>query len=114
MREYLLLKHAYGRDLTQSAGKDASAKTLIHPCLQNLACPNLLRNGGPQSVLDETCHHKETVLTEEKLEGIRVWLQISPRKCLRQLSQEASMSIGSAAKATKLIKFRPYRVKSCV
>jgi hypothetical protein len=71
MREYLLFKHAY-----RSAGKDASAKTQIHPCLQNFACPNILRSGGPQSVLDETCHRKKTVLTEEKLEGIQVWLQI--------------------------------------
>jgi hypothetical protein len=62
----------------QSAGKDSSAKTLIHPCPQNLACPNLLRSGGPRSVLDETRHHKKTVLTE-----IRVWLQISPQKSLR-------------------------------
>jgi transposase len=62
-------------------------------------------------VLDKTRHHKKTVLTDEKLEDIWAWLEIRPLKSLRRLSQETGVSIGSASKATKLIKFRPYRVR---
>jgi hypothetical protein len=62
-------------------------------------------------VLDKTRHGKKTVLTDQKLEDIRARLEISPRKSLRRLSQETDVSVGSASKATKLIKFRPHRVR---
>jgi hypothetical protein len=62
------------------------------------------------SVLDKTRHRKKTVLTHEKLEDILAWLQISPRKFLRRLSQETGVSAGCTSKATKLIKLRLRRV----
>jgi hypothetical protein len=62
-------------------------------------------------VLDETRHRKKTVLTDEKLEDIRALLEISPRKSLRWFSQKTGVSIGCASKATKLTKFRPYRIR---
>jgi hypothetical protein len=62
-------------------------------------------------VLDKTRCHKKTVLTDENLEDIRARLEISPRKSLRRLSQQIGVSVGSASRATKLIKFRLYRVR---
>jgi hypothetical protein len=50
------------------------------------------------------------VLTEEKVRDIEERLQISPRKSLRRLAQETGFSLGSAFTATKLIKFRPYKI----
>jgi hypothetical protein len=46
------------------------------------------------------------VLTEEDVRDTEARLQISPRKSLRRLAQEAGVSL-----ATKLIKFRPYKIK---
>jgi hypothetical protein len=51
------------------------------------------------------------VLTYEELEDIWVWLRTSPRKSLRHLSQERGVSVGSFFKATKLVKFHPYKVR---
>jgi hypothetical protein len=51
------------------------------------------------------------VFTGEKLEDIRARLEIRPRKYLRRLSQETGVSIVSACKASKVIKFRPHRVR---
>jgi hypothetical protein len=50
------------------------------------------------------------VLTDEKLEDIQVWMQISPWKSLRRLLQEI-LSVGCASNAAKLIKFCPYGVR---
>jgi hypothetical protein len=54
---------------------------------------------------------KKRVLTDEKLEDIQDRLEISPRKSLRRLSQETGVPVGSVSKETKLITFRPYRVR---
>ncbi|PNF37420.1 hypothetical protein B7P43_G16027 [Cryptotermes secundus] len=62
------------------------------------------------SVSDKKKQSKRTVLTEEKVKDIQARLQISPRKSLRRLAQETGVSLGSARTATKLIKFRPYKV----
>jgi hypothetical protein len=61
------------------------------------------------SVLDKTRHRRKAVLTDEKLEDILAWLQISPRKSLRRLSQEAGVSADCTSKATKLMKLHLYR-----
>jgi hypothetical protein len=50
------------------------------------------------------------VLTEEKVQDIQAQLQVSPRKSLTRLAQETGVSLGSAFTATKLIKFRPYKI----
>ena len=62
------------------------------------------------SVSDKKKQSKRTVLTELKVQDIQARLQISPRKSLRRLAQETGVSLGSARTATKLIKFRPYKV----
>jgi hypothetical protein len=90
----------------RSAGIGSSANTLIHPCQQNLACRNLLRSGEPQG----QCLTKHDI-ADENLEDIRARLENSPRKSLRWLSQQIGVSVGSASRATKLIKFRPYTVR---
>jgi hypothetical protein len=51
------------------------------------------------------------VLTNEKLEEIRMGLQISPWKSVRQLSQKTGVSVGSASNATELMKFFSYRMR---
>jgi hypothetical protein len=53
---------------------------------------------------------KRNVLTEEKFQDIQARLQVSPRKLLRRLAQETGVSLGSAFTATKLIRFRPYKI----
>jgi hypothetical protein len=53
---------------------------------------------------------KMIVLTAEDIRDIEARLQISPRKSLRRLAQETGVSLGSAFTATKLIKYRPYKV----
>jgi hypothetical protein len=95
--------------LTWSTGKDSSANT-DSPLLTKSCISKLIKKWQTTgSVLDETWHHKKTVLTV--LEDIRVWLQIIPWKALRRLSQEMGVSVGSASKTTKLLKFFPYRVR---
>jgi predicted transcriptional regulator with HTH domain len=84
-------QNTYERELTRSVGKNPSAHTLTHSCLQ-------------------TRYRKKRVLTYEKLEDILARLQIIPLKSLRRLSQETGVPVGSNTKAAKLIKFRPYRV----
>jgi hypothetical protein len=103
------LKYTYERELVRSAGKDSPGNTLIHPCLQNLACPNLLRRDGPQGQCLTKHDIARKVLTDEELEDIRALLEIRPQKSVRRLSQETGVSVSSASKATKLIKLRPYR-----
>jgi hypothetical protein len=53
---------------------------------------------------------KRNITTEEKIQDIQARLQVSPRKSLRRLAQETGVSLGSALTATKLIKFRPYKI----
>jgi hypothetical protein len=67
------------------------------------------RTTGP--MLSKTRHRKKTVLMDEKPGNTWARLEISPRKSLNRLSQETDVSVGSASKATILIKFRPYRVR---
>jgi hypothetical protein len=49
-------------------------------------------------------------MAEEKVRDIEARLQISPRKSLTRLAQKTGVSLGSASTATKLIKFRPYKI----
>jgi hypothetical protein len=49
-------------------------------CLQNLACPNVLRSGGPQDQWLVKHDVAGKLLTDEKLEDIGARLQISPQK----------------------------------
>jgi hypothetical protein len=53
---------------------------------------------------------KSIVLTDEKVRDIEALLQISPQKSLRGSAPETSVSLESAFTATKLIKFRPYKI----
>jgi hypothetical protein len=49
------------------------------------------------------------VLTEEKLGEVGARLEHTPQKSLGRLAQETGISISSAAKAMKLLTFRPYK-----
>jgi hypothetical protein len=55
----------------------------------------------------ENSAHKRS---QTRLEDIWAQLEIGPWKSQRQLSQEGGMSVGSASKAAKVIKFHPHRV----
>jgi hypothetical protein len=50
------------------------------------------------------------VLTKEKLDEIKARLEHTPQKSLRHLAEETGISKSSAAKATKLLKLKPYKV----
>ncbi|PSN35441.1 hypothetical protein C0J52_22999, partial [Blattella germanica] len=52
------------------------------------------------------------VSTEEKLDDVAYFLQNSPSKYLRHLSQQAGISKTSARKAMKLLKFKKF-LKTC-
>jgi hypothetical protein len=62
------------------------------------------------SVCDIKEQSKRIILMEEKVRDIAARLRISPRISLRRLAQETGVSLGSAFTATKLIKFRPYKI----
>ena len=49
-------------------------------------------------------------MIEEKLDDVLYFLQNSPSKSLRCLSQQASIGKTNAWKATKLLKFHPYKL----
>jgi hypothetical protein len=50
------------------------------------------------------------MLPEEKIQGIKALVQVSPRKSLRRLAQDTGVLLGSAFTTTKLIKFRQYKI----
>lgn len=71
----------------QSAGKDSSANTMIHPHLQNIVFKLIIKKWQTRGlVLDKTWQCQKAELTDDKLEDIQAWLQISPQKSLKQLS----------------------------
>jgi CRISPR/Cas system-associated endoribonuclease Cas2 len=51
---------------------------------------------------------KRRVLTE-KLDEIRAWLEHTPRKSLKRLTQGTGVSNSSGTRATQLLKLRPYK-----
>jgi hypothetical protein len=61
------------------------------------------------SVLDKKPAKKCRVLTKEKLDEIKARLEHTPQKSLRHLAEETGISKSSAAKATKLLKLKPYK-----
>jgi S-adenosylmethionine synthetase len=62
------------------------------------------------SVCDIKKQSKRIVLTEEKVRDIEARLQTNPRKSLGRLAKETGVSVGYAFRATKLFKFRPYKI----
>jgi hypothetical protein len=62
------------------------------------------------SVCDIQKQSRRIVLTEENVRDTEARIQISPRKLLRHLARETSISLGSAFTATKLIEFRLYKI----
>ncbi|PSN46861.1 hypothetical protein C0J52_13686, partial [Blattella germanica] len=58
---------------------------------------------------DKKINRRRTVLTEEKLDDISYLLENSPNKSLSKLAQQASVSVSSVYKATKLLNFKPYK-----
>jgi hypothetical protein len=62
------------------------------------------------SVQDKKKERKRSVLTEEKLTDIQARLQLSPRKSLRRLAQDADIAYTTARRTTKIFGFRPYRI----
>jgi hypothetical protein len=92
IREYLLLKCTYERELTQSAGKDSTTNTLINPCLQNLACPDLKKWQMTESCLIKHDIARKQCSQTRALKTFWVQFEIGSWKSQRQLSQEANMS----------------------
>lgn len=62
------------------------------------------------SVQDKKRERKKTVLSEEVISGISDALTRSPRKSLRRLAAHTGLSYGSAWRATKALKLRPYKI----
>jgi hypothetical protein len=58
---------------------------------------------------DKKTKHKRLVLTERKLDDIGAWLEHTPRKSLKRLSQETGVSQSSSSRATQLLKLGPYK-----
>jgi hypothetical protein len=56
------------------------------------------------SVCDKVKQYKRTVLTEENVQDVQGWLQIT------WLAQETGISLGPAFTATGLIKCHPYKI----
>jgi hypothetical protein len=67
-----------------------------------------LRDTG--SVQDRNRSGRPSVLTVDSLDDIRQTFLRTPRKSLRKISLQSGLSYGSAHKATKILKFHPYRV----
>jgi hypothetical protein len=61
---------------------------------------------------DKKQKHKRRGLTEEKLHDIGARLEHTPRKSLKRLAQETSVSKSIARKATLLLKLGPYKNNS--
>ncbi|PSN57972.1 hypothetical protein C0J52_00272, partial [Blattella germanica] len=59
---------------------------------------------------DKKRNRKRTVLTEEKLGDIGACFEQSPHKSLSKLAQRVSVSVSSVWNATKLLKFKPYKI----
>jgi hypothetical protein len=64
-----------------------------------------LRSTWP--LIDKKQNHKLLLLTEEKLDDIRVIFERTSRKSLKRLAQEAWVSESSARRAAQLLKLRP-------
>jgi transposase len=56
---------------------------------------------------------RPSVLSNNSLEDIRARLLQSPRKSLRNLSQQTGMTYGSVQRATERLKLHSYRVQVC-
>jgi hypothetical protein len=82
----------------QFPGEPVPSKQSIH----NLV--NKLKTTG--SLLDKKPDRKRTVLREEKLDNIGARLETSPRKSLRLLARETSVSETTARRAMMLLKLR--------
>jgi hypothetical protein len=106
----IFIVETYIRERTYAKCREISIRKYPDSPVRTKSCVSKLikkwRTIG--SVFDEPRRIKKTVLTDEKLEDIPARLQISPRTSLRRLSQETCVSVGSASKVTKLIKFRSY------
>ncbi|PSN44344.1 hypothetical protein C0J52_11114, partial [Blattella germanica] len=59
---------------------------------------------------DKKRNRKRTVLTEEKLDDIGACFEQSPHKSLSKLAQQVDVSVSSVWNATKLLKFKPYKI----
>jgi hypothetical protein len=62
------------------------------------------------SIGDNRRYCRPSVLSNDSLEDIRARLLQSPRRSLRNLSQQTGMTCGSVQRATKRLKLHPYRV----
>jgi hypothetical protein len=68
------------------------------------------QNNFIQSGLSHKVAIEEDCADRRKGRDIEGRLQISPQKSLRHLAQETGVSLGSPFTATKLIKFRLYKI----
>ena len=62
------------------------------------------------SFLNKKRVQQRRVLPEEKLDEVRARLEHTPKKSLKVLAQETNISKSTAAVATKLLKFKLYKV----
>ena len=90
------------RFIRKFPGVSVPNKSTIH----RLVCK--VRETG--AFTDKKRNRKRTVLTEEKLDDIGACFEQSPHKSLSKLAQQVDVSVSSVWNATKLLKFKPYKI----
>jgi transposase len=94
---YLLKKKSYKRCVRKLRPSKKCVLTMF----------NKWRETG--SVLDKKKLCPKRALTEQRLEDIRVRMEISPRKSSRRVAQECNISKSSVLRGLKALKFHPYK-----
>ncbi|PSN49850.1 hypothetical protein C0J52_14124, partial [Blattella germanica] len=59
---------------------------------------------------DKNPNHKRTLLTQKKLDDICACFEQSHHKSLSKLAEQVGVSVSSVWNATKLLKFKPYKI----
>jgi hypothetical protein len=99
-----------GNKLTENVSVSFVVNVLTRQIPQVVCIQACEKVRAKSSMCDIKKQSKRIVLTDEKVRDIEARQQISPRNSLRCLAQETGVSQGSAFTATKLIKFRPYKI----
>ncbi|PSN54239.1 hypothetical protein C0J52_09249 [Blattella germanica] len=90
-------------------GKSKTVKFPGIPVLHKSTIQQLVKKVC-KTLSDKKINRRRTVLTEEKLDDIAFILENSPNKSLSKLVQQASVSVSSVYKATKLtLNLKPYK-----
>ncbi|PSN49807.1 hypothetical protein C0J52_01372 [Blattella germanica] len=101
-------KHSYLKCCIRFIRKFPGVLVHIKSTIHRLVCK--VRETG---AFADKRNRKRTVLTEEKLDDIGACFKQSSHNNLSKLAQQVGVSISSVWNATKLLKFKPYKI-GCV